>query len=86
MHAGPIPRSTNESVEYLLGYLDCTAKGPQTLAVRYSSAEEFAPAAVFSWSRTGANVDRRVNAAVDQLMADNAVLASSDDTSLFPWR
>ncbi|WP_406032198.1 AAA domain-containing protein [Nocardioides sp. NBC_00163] len=37
MHAGQIPPSTNENVEYFRGYLDYAEKGPQTLAVPYSS-------------------------------------------------
>ncbi|KIA73932.1 hypothetical protein ANMWB30_11800 [Arthrobacter sp. MWB30] len=68
MHAGQIPPSTNENVEYLRAYLDYAEKGPQTLAVPYSSTgldpespfEESVIAALQSWGYT---VEPQVGAA-----------------------
>ncbi|WP_136610079.1 DUF3320 domain-containing protein [Sinomonas albida] len=68
MRAGQIPPSTNENVEYFRAYLDYAEKGPQTLAVPYSSTgldpdspfEESVIAAVRGW---GYAVEPQVGAA-----------------------
>ncbi|MEV4952462.1 DUF3320 domain-containing protein [Paenarthrobacter nitroguajacolicus] len=68
MHAGQIPPSTNENVEYFRAYLDYAEKGPQTLAIPYSSTglepespfEESVIAALQSWGHT---VEPQVGAA-----------------------
>ncbi|WAH97525.1 DUF3320 domain-containing protein [Arthrobacter sp. MMS18-M83] len=68
MHAGQIPPSTNENVEYFRAYLDYAEKGPQTLAVPYSSTgldpdspfEESVIAAMQAWGYT---VEPQVGAA-----------------------
>lgn len=68
MHAGQIPPSTNENVEYFRAYLDYAEKGPQTLAVPYSFTgldpdspfEESVIAAIQGW---GYIVEPQVGAA-----------------------
>ena len=68
MHAGQIPPSSNENVEYFRAYLDYAEKGSQTLAVPYSSTgldpdspfEESVIAATKSW---GYIVEPQVGAA-----------------------
>lgn len=68
MHAGQIPPSSNENVEYFRAYLDYAEKGSQTLAVPYSSTgldpdspfEESVIAAIKTW---GYIVEPQVGAA-----------------------
>ena len=68
MHAGQIPPSTNENVEYFRAYLDYAERGAKTLAVPYSSTgldpespfEESVLAAVRGWGYT---VEPQVGAA-----------------------
>ncbi|MHC6176611.1 DUF3320 domain-containing protein [Glutamicibacter sp. X7] len=68
MHAGQIPPSTNENVEYFRAYLDYAERGAQTLAVPYSSTgldpespfEESVIGAIKSWGYT---VEPQVGAA-----------------------
>jgi hypothetical protein len=68
MHAGEISASSNENVEYFRAYLDYAEKGPQTLAVPYSSTgldpespfEESVLAAIRTW---GYIVEPQVGAA-----------------------
>ena len=68
MHAGEIPASSNENVEYFRAYLDYAEKGSQTLAVPYSSTgldpespfEESVIAAIRTW---GYIVEPQVGAA-----------------------
>jgi len=68
MHAGQIPSSSNENVEYFRAYLDYAEKGSQTLAVPYSSTgldpdspfEESVIAAIKTW---GYIVEPQVGAA-----------------------
>lgn len=68
MRAGQIPPSSNENVEYFRSYLDYAEKGPQVLAVPYSSTgldpdspfEESVIAAVRGW---GYIVEPQVGAA-----------------------
>ena len=68
MHAGQIPPSVNENVEYLRAYLDYAERGSQTLAVPYSSTgrepespfEESVLAAIQEW---GYVVEPQVGAA-----------------------
>jgi hypothetical protein len=68
MHAGQIPPSNNENVEYFRAYLDYAERGPQTLAVPYSSTgldpespfEESVISAIQGWGYT---VEPQVGAA-----------------------
>jgi hypothetical protein len=68
MHAGQIPQSTNENVEYFRAYLDYAERGSQTLAVPYSSTgldpespfEESVLATIRGWGYT---VEPQVGAA-----------------------
>lgn len=68
MHAGQIPPSANENVEYFRAYLDYAEKGSQTLAVPYSSTgldpespfEESVLTAIRGWGYT---VEPQVGAA-----------------------
>lgn len=68
MHAGQIPPSTNENVEYFRAYLDYAERGAQTLAVPYSSTgldpespfEDSVLAAIRGWGYT---VEPQVGAA-----------------------
>ncbi len=68
MHAGQIPPSSNENVEYFRAYLDYAEKGSQTLAVPYaptgldpeSPFEESVIAAIRGW---GFTVEPQVGAA-----------------------
>lgn len=68
MVAGKIPPSTNENVEYFRAYLNYAEKGPQTLAIPYSSTgldpespfEESVLAAIQDWGYT---VEPQVGAA-----------------------
>lgn len=68
MHAGQIPPSANENVEYFRAYLDYAERGSQTLAVPYSSTgldpespfEESVLATIRGWGYT---VEPQVGAA-----------------------
>lgn len=68
MLAGQIPASTNENVEYFRAYLDYAEKGPQTLAVPYSSTgldpdSPFEESVIASLQGWGYTVEPQVGAA-----------------------